>query len=205
MLALNFGFFFFFLALNFRKILQISMSFNEANLEYSVTQVRTNLKASGPKERAERCVMLREQGRSSGYFYLHHKSSGFCLRLFFLNILPMPLKHNYTPHKLTILNSTFPVQIPRLFSTHFMHSLLDISTWASHSHQNNNSTKYGSTLEPPQLAFLLSVHSFFLSQCFIIMAFISHYLGYFSSVYPSSFAINEPISHQSLLLPSSIS
>ena len=60
--------------------------------------------------------MLREQGRSSGYFYLHHKSSGFCLRLFFLNILPMP-SNTITPHKFTILNSTFPVQIPRLFST----------------------------------------------------------------------------------------
>ena len=27
------------------------MSFNEANLEYSITQVRTKLKASGPKEK----------------------------------------------------------------------------------------------------------------------------------------------------------
>lgn len=60
--------------------------------------------------------MLKEQGRSSGYFYLHHKSSGFCLRLFFLNILPIP-SNTITPHKLTILNSVSPVQIPRLFST----------------------------------------------------------------------------------------
>ena len=104
--------------------------------------------------------MLQEQGRYSQYFYLHHKPSGFCPRLFFLLILSISLA-TITPHMLTTLNSAPPVQIsPFDLYTCIYIVILDNSIWVSHSHQNNNRTKYGPTVPPPQLAFSLSPYLF---------------------------------------------
>lgn len=149
--------------------------------------------------------MLKEQGRSSGYFYLHHKSSGFCLRLFFLNILPIP-SNTITSHKHTILNSVSPVQIPCLFSTlAYAFSYLTFPPQCPTAIKITTALNMGPLSDLPNLLFLF-LCILFSCLCFIIMAFISHYFRYFLFYYIlHHFAINEPISHQSLLLPSSIS
>ena len=130
----------------------------------------------------------------------YHKSSGFCLRLFFLHILPIP-SNTITVHKLPILNSTSPVQIPCLFSTlAYAFSYLTFPPWCLTAIKTTELNMVPLSDLPNLLFLFLCI--LFSCLCFIIMTFISHYFRSFLFYYIlHHFAINEPISHQSFLLP----
>lgn len=87
-----------------KKILEMTLFFNEANLEHSISQGKNKGKGAGS------LAMLLEWGRHSQYLYLYNKSSGFCPRLSLLLILRIHC-FNYTScaHNFTSSVKTFPL------------------------------------------------------------------------------------------------
>ena len=95
----------------------MSMSFNEANLEHSVTQVRTKLKASGPKEKELedlRCCRSKEGILSISTYTINLQDS--VLGFSFSSFYPYPqLQLHLICSQLSTLH--LPSRFPPLIST----------------------------------------------------------------------------------------